>query len=717
MPRLLGPSDDSDLTELSEKSDNNEVEARRPARPRRRSKKLRESQDQTGVSDGDNSSVEGEPEPEPSTVNGADSDSSLSLPPDSPPKKKLGRPRKSDSTVIKPAETDPSASTNGPNSTSTPSKPRRTGAGRGGGNKRKHPHEYCLTCANYGRACSGRREGHPGCAVCREPDRSKGEKLRECLWAEPEKGIFTYPQAKEILKIAQAEERAKQGKAPTKRQLPFLSEEQRKKYLSAPDAIGLVESRPRAAATAPPPVSRPLNVRPPPSVMRQRQMLSGIESHAMNADPYRAIEEDPDTIVVDRSARSPGLRSAPKLFVERGSLDDQPQATPVYKTSLPQRTATQPLTDATGRRIPYYDPTLEAYVLPAYPHSNLLPPHMQDKVANVSYVSVYDAYPFLPVVMPNVRTHPPVHRGVRRLSSISASMTSPSRTAKNPVLLDEPQPTKSPRPLDKTGTPAKRYNRSDSIVSNVSGYAVSLKIWKSSEAPHTNGQSNNESAIDETGEEIQQLNKTRFRNSSSLSSVPSAPADPQADPIEAEHQPQVSRSGSLSPEQQKMPEQAALLPTKYAKVPERKRKRVSRPASPHIAPTSAAPENNTIVVESVETTNQSVRNGRESSLSSAISVRSGSVPSIGGFSRPPIAETRRQRPASAGSSLSDAPLPVTTPAVEKAPAPVVSSGWQTVNVVKRVVATTAPKASAVRSRKKRRTTTFDIQEDTEMKKE
>lgn len=71
-----------------------------------------------------------------------------------------------------------------------------------GGNKRKFTHEYCLTCKNYGRACPGRKEGSDGCTVCRQPRKDKGEKLRDCLWAEPDQGIFTYKQARAARKEA-----------------------------------------------------------------------------------------------------------------------------------------------------------------------------------------------------------------------------------------------------------------------------------------------------------------------------------------------------------------------------------------------------------------------------------------------------------------------------------------------------------------------------------
>lgn len=48
--------------------------------------------------------------------------------------------------------------------------------------------------------------------MCRDPDKAKGEKLRECLWADPEAGIFDYQTARDIFKKQQAELRAKRGK-------------------------------------------------------------------------------------------------------------------------------------------------------------------------------------------------------------------------------------------------------------------------------------------------------------------------------------------------------------------------------------------------------------------------------------------------------------------------------------------------------------------------
>lgn len=105
------------------------------------------------------------------------------------------------------------AITSSPNVTPQPEQTSR----RKGGNKRKWTHEYCLTCTRYGRACSGKRDSEEGCATCREPDRSKGEKLRECLWADPEAGIYEYEHARAIFKSAQAEARALRAKPASAR--------------------------------------------------------------------------------------------------------------------------------------------------------------------------------------------------------------------------------------------------------------------------------------------------------------------------------------------------------------------------------------------------------------------------------------------------------------------------------------------------------------------
>lgn len=708
MPKLAAESEGSELSDLSEQSDHESaVKITSPRLGRRSKKSLDNGVDDpvSEASDTDKDKNEDdaeEVEPERGVGN-EDSDSPLSSPPpESPPRKKIGRPRKSQGSTSKPSRSTPS-----------PTKKRRAGGGRGGGNKRKHTHEYCLTCANYGRACSGRRDGHPGCAVCREPDRSKGEKLRECLWAEPEKGVYTYAQAKEILKIAQAEERARLGKAPTKRQLPYLSDQQKQQYLAMSDSVVTVEPRARTSATVPPPVSRPLNVVPPPSALRQRQFLAGIESRAAGTGPHRNTGDDADTIVVNRSARPSALQPSPKLFVEKGSSDDLPQGTPAYASSLSHQMAMQPLTDATGRRIPYYDPNLEAYVLPAYPHSNLLPPHMQGRMLNVRYMSVYDAYPFLPVAIPNSHVVTPsegLAHQPRRRSSSSLSQISP------------------PRPLDKSGTPTRRFQRSDSITNNVAGYEVAMKTWKS--PAQTNGHIDGENMAETTtGKTIEPRGK-RARNTSSpstrsedftLSSEqeeqrkdPVAREDPigrrdqQMDPIEPEDQPQIARSGSLSPQ---LHTQLTTKPTQLVKhnQPELKRKRFSRPATPssEVRPISIAPENTAHVVESVESASHSIQVESRATGSCA------STPSIGKFSRPSIAEVRQQRPSSSGSLSHRSSL---TPSMDGVSPPVATSGWQAVNNVKAPAADAAPKTSPVRARKKRRTGMFDIQEDQKTKK-
>lgn len=125
-----------------------------------------------------------------------------------------------------------------------------------GGNKRKFTHEYCLTCKKYGRACSGRIDGlQGGCSVCRDPDREKGEKLRECLWAKPEQGINTYEEARIAHKAAQkaARDARKQAQIEQRR----LSKQ--KNFSSA---------APLAAAAQ---LNRQFNVVPPPRESASRR--------------------------------------------------------------------------------------------------------------------------------------------------------------------------------------------------------------------------------------------------------------------------------------------------------------------------------------------------------------------------------------------------------------------------------------------------------------
>lgn len=152
-----------------------------------------------------------------------------------------------------------------------------------GGNKRKFTHEYCLTCKKYGRACSGRIDNlQGGCSVCRDPDREKGEKLRECLWAKPEQGINTYEEARIAHKAAQkaARDARKQAQIEQRR----LSKQ--KSFVAAGTSAATVQ------------LNRQLNVLPPP-----RESAYGVHSHehGFSSAPHypgtSIARQDSDTIV------------------------------------------------------------------------------------------------------------------------------------------------------------------------------------------------------------------------------------------------------------------------------------------------------------------------------------------------------------------------------------------------------------------------------------
>lgn len=463
--------------DTSDKEDVNNT-LRRTSRSRRQSKRVVEMQpssssspepesesrheapadDQIGDEDQDEDTDDDDDVPDEADDAAVES-SSLSPPPPEPEaiKRKGGRPRKSDvSTPHRPSIT-------GPRPSLDPTQTR-------GGNKRKATHEYCLTCSRYGRACGGRREGDEGCAVCREPNKEKGEKLRECHWADPANGIETYDQARAKEKIAQAAERAAVGKPPTKRQLEYLTPAQANAYKyaptrnyrpppdyhqtsdyhptpdrhHAPEPLGLAEPGPRVAGFEPPPVSRTLNVRPPPSTSGPRQIPDG------TAEPR---VHNPRVI---------------KLFVK--NEQQAPPSQSPYDPPRMQPTTPDPITgqikDANGHRVPHYSAEINAYILPAYPHSNLLPPHMIGKVANMGWISPYDAWPFIPIAIDENNPPRPV---------IYQPGLPPPDTNVN-----VPRPAYSkPRPLDKTGKPVKKWSRSNSSVQNVGGYPLETSGWKS----------------------------------------------------------------------------------------------------------------------------------------------------------------------------------------------------------------------------------------------
>lgn len=403
-----------------------------------------------------------EPESSPELENGDEQESddgehtadssSLSSAPDvelepepEPQRKRRGRPKKSD--VAK----TPARESIGDITADIPIPSSR---GRAGGNKRKHDHEYCLTCSHYGRACGGRRDGYEGCAVCREPNREKGEKLRECLWAEPDRGVFTYLQAREVLKRQQAMERAAMGKPPTKRQLQYLNESEATQYLRASDAH-MMQHR----FQQPPPVKRPLNLLPPPSAPNR---ASTNELHHESS----LVDDEGDTIVVNTDSSEPQRPTQQIKLLVRSDSQSKPNGSPApvlqHKPAAEKKQQSPP-TDGNGFRIPYYDPNLNAYVLPAYPFSNLLPPHMLGKVINQHYISPYDAYPCIPVAVSSTNPPRPV---------IYQPGSAPPANSSNP----RPSFAK-PRPIDTSDEPVRKWSRTESDSPHATSNTINKTGW------------------------------------------------------------------------------------------------------------------------------------------------------------------------------------------------------------------------------------------------
>jgi len=382
------------------------------------------------------------------------------------------------------------STTGTPDSTPAPTAPKRKG-----GNKRKFTHEYCLTCRHYGRACGGRREDEDGCAVCRDPNREKGEKLRECLWANPEAGINTYQEARIAHKAAQVEARVR-----NKARAQELKRMNSAAAAASRGSLGLTVS---ITNGPPPPVGRQLNVLPP---------LVGTAAHSIRPlTYYTSKDDDNDTITVDTSliasesspSHLPGIDGQPGPRIHRpqvikliirdptDSENTKSPSQPAAPMPLPQPSRPAQPPPPTSRLLsfipppiptgpPYYDHKIQAWRYPSQaglylPSPPLGIPH-----------SAYPAYqsPYGP---------PPAFA-----NSGHAVIHPPSTTAS-----DISKPTyNKPRPLDKSGMPCRKWSRSGSDVPTLSGHTFKMKGWKP-DAPDTG-------AIDETRDDI---------SSSDLSSV------------------------------------------------------------------------------------------------------------------------------------------------------------------------------------------------------
>jgi len=355
---------------------------------------------------------------------------------------------------------------------------------RKGGNKRKYSHEYCLTCESYGRACLGRRDDEPGCAMCREPDRSKGEKLRECLWKDPEAGIFTYRDARDALKKAQNEAKIQKQRAP-RRTIPVAHFGRASpspfnyNYLNAPDPLGIVP-HPQAARGSRPALTRPLDLLPPSHAIGTNRPPSMNGYHAYTSQTMtQAPADDSDTITVNAS-RHARNRSHPDLpGVHPPEIIDLQNGNGTYdehsrRASMPQpmhyfTPPTLPaghLTPLPESFAPFYEPRLHAYVLPVHPYSNLLPPPAFMRPHAASYISPYDAAPSL-ALSTNGRD-PPRAVFPTQLPPGHTSFTIPA-----PLNMRS----KKARPLDKSGAPCEKWSRSDSKVTTLSGHEFNTKGW------------------------------------------------------------------------------------------------------------------------------------------------------------------------------------------------------------------------------------------------
>lgn len=353
---------------------------------------------------------------------------------------------------------------------------------RKGGNKRKFSHEYCLTCENYGRACLGRREDEPGCAMCREPDREKGEKLRECLWKDPQAGIITYQDARQALKKAQAEAKVQKPRAP-RRTIPVAHLDRASpspfNYLNAPDPLGIVP-HPQAVRGSRPALTRPLDLLPPSHATGTYRPPSMNGYHAYTSQAMaRTPADNSDTITVNasRHARNrshpdlPGVHPPEVIDLQNGNgtYDEHSRRAsmpqPVHYFTPPTLPAGH-LTPLPESFAPFYEPRLHAYVLPVHPYSNLLPPPAFMRPHAASYISPYDAAPSL-TLSTNGRDPP---------RAVFPTQLPPRNTGFTiPPLLN--MRSKKARPLDKSGAPCEKWSRSNSKVTTLSGHEFNTKGW------------------------------------------------------------------------------------------------------------------------------------------------------------------------------------------------------------------------------------------------
>lgn len=359
---------------------------------------------------------------------------------------------------------------------------------RKGGNKRRFTHEYCLTCQHYGRACGGRRDDQDGCAICRDPNREKGEKLRECLWANPAAGITTYEEARVAHKEAQLEKRARdKAKAQELKRASAAQTNGGKNNSSA--------SKVSAPQGPPPPVRRQLDVMPPPSAT--------VRSPSFFIPPVlKRQNEDSDTITVDTStmppsptmSHLPGINGEPGPRIHRpriirlrvnGSYDKESVAsspTLVSVSAQPIR-SDQQLSPSSRpwsfvpppipRVPPYYDIQIQAWRYPSEPGTYVTPSDIP-ATSHPTYQSPYG--------------HPPAFTSSASDAVVDQSDIPPSSPTTNHI---------KTRPLDRSGTPCKKWARTGSDAgTTISGYPLKMQVWRTEEA------NRNDNAIDEPRDDI-----------------------------------------------------------------------------------------------------------------------------------------------------------------------------------------------------------------------
>ncbi|KAJ9653091.1 hypothetical protein H2198_007705 [Neophaeococcomyces mojaviensis] len=400
----------------------------------------------------------------------------------SPPPKAKAKPRGRKSMPVG-SESPVADSTVTPDSTPAPAAPKRKG-----GNKRKFTHEYCLTCRHYGRACGGRRDGEEGCAVCRDPNREKGEKLRECLWANPEAGITTYQEARVAHKAAQLEARAKnKAKAQELKRLSSAAAAANR------GPLGLTVS---VASGPPPPVSRQLNVLPPPAGAAGRSASFPSLYDARQGNSNDTITTDTSQVAHHPSqTHLPGINGEPGPRIHRPQVikliikDPSTDSTTVSPSQPPRPVPTshlchpsQQLPPPASRTLsfvpppipqgpPYYDHTIQAWRYPSQAGLYLpSPPSGIPSSAYPAYQSPYGPPPAFANSSPAISTITPPPN-----ASLTVSKSSYNK----------------PQPLDKSGTPCRKWSRTGSEVPTLSGHSFKMKGWK----PGTADAGDNDSAV------------------------------------------------------------------------------------------------------------------------------------------------------------------------------------------------------------------------------